>query len=353
LPKLSILLPTYNGERFLAEQLESILAQTDPDFELIAIDDGSADGTVAVLERFAARDRRIAVIPSQGNRGQNGRLVELLEHARGEFIAISDQDDRWAPDRNEKLFEALGDRQVVFARSELIGAGGERLHRTLLESLGHTPAVDDRLTALIAPMYSAHAMVVRRDAVVPEALFQRLPFDWLIGAEAALAGSLKYRDDAVVLHRLHSGNQHNIFHQARATRPLSRSSLSLIFMFRTAARIKQMDLFDYLGRSRRLDRSLQRDFLMLANRCQLVWFSPWRALRSDGGLRDLIVDTLASRAGSPDDLQRFRAHIDVLTQPSLSAPVRAAYAQRYAWVSGRAERDRTAAAAAAASPHGR
>lgn len=339
MPKLSILLPTYNGDRFLAEQIESILAQTDPDFELIAIDDGSTDGTVATLERFAARDQRIAVVPSQGNRGQNGRLVELLAHARGDFIAISDQDDRWAPDRNEKLFAGLGDRQIVFARSELIDAEGRPRGQSLLESFDAAYSERDRLRALIEPMFSAHAMLMRRAAIGAEAFSHRLPFDWLIALEAAFGDGLDYLDDAVVYHRLHADNQHNTFHQPHATSGvLTRSSLGLILMFRTPARLKQLAIFDYLGRSQRIERRLQRTFLMLADRCHAVWFSEWRALRSDGGLRAQIMDALAPLAGSDADLKRFDEHIAVLTGPLLSRPVRSEIRWRYHWVSGGLER---------------
>ena len=65
MPSLSILLPTYNGARFLAEQVESIRAQTFTDWRLLICDDGSTDDTVALLARLAA-DPRIAVLPSHG-----------------------------------------------------------------------------------------------------------------------------------------------------------------------------------------------------------------------------------------------------------------------------------------------
>jgi hypothetical protein len=60
-----------------------------------------------------------------------------------------------------------------------------------------------------------------------------------------------------------------------------------------------------------------------------VWFSEWRAIRSDGGLRDLIMETVTPLAGSPEDLARFRDHIDVLAGPLLSRPVRAEMTTRY------------------------
>jgi glycosyltransferase involved in cell wall biosynthesis len=330
MPKLSILLPTYNGAAFLDEQIDSILSQTDPSFELLMIDDGSSDTTPQMLTDYAARDDRLKVVPSTGNRGQNARLAELLGHAQGDYVAISDQDDRWASDRNAILFDALGDQAIVFGRSQLIDADGRDLGKSLLETFDCTYSKADRLHALIRPMFSAHAMLMRRDAMGVEALFQRLPFDWLIALEAIFGDGLDYRDSAVTYHRFHDGNQHNNFHLKRQRDPLvSRTTLSNIAMFRRPERLKQFMVFDYLSRSPRIDRGLQRQFRDVANRCYTVWFSEWRAIRSDGGLRDLIMETVTPLAGSPEDLARFRDHIDVLAGPLLSRPVRAEMTTRY------------------------
>src|SRR5579871_2870885 len=91
-PAVSVLLPVYNGERFLAAAVRSVLEQTFSDFELIAIDDGSTDGSRAILEDFARRDARVRVI-SRPNSGIVGALNDALAQARGEFAARMDADD--------------------------------------------------------------------------------------------------------------------------------------------------------------------------------------------------------------------------------------------------------------------
>src|SRR5262245_47416384 len=97
-PAVSVLMPVYNAGRFLAPALDSILAQTFADFELIAIDDGSSDGSGKVLAEFAARDRRVCVL-TQENCGIVATLNRALELARAPLVARMDADDLSRPDR--------------------------------------------------------------------------------------------------------------------------------------------------------------------------------------------------------------------------------------------------------------
>jgi len=93
-------MPVYNTERYVAEAVERILAQTFGDFEFIIIDDGSTDGSRAILERYTKKDDRIRLI-SRSNNGIVGARNEALEMARGELIAVMDSDDVALPERLE------------------------------------------------------------------------------------------------------------------------------------------------------------------------------------------------------------------------------------------------------------
>ncbi len=97
-PLISIVLPVYNAERYVADAIRSIIAQTYPRWELLVIDDGSADGSAAVAESFAARDSRIGVtrIPHAGLARAINTGIDL---ARGEMIARMDADDLCPPER--------------------------------------------------------------------------------------------------------------------------------------------------------------------------------------------------------------------------------------------------------------
>ena len=95
---ISVLMPVYNAERYLRKAVDSILAQTHRDFELIAVDDGSSDRSKEILDSYAARDPRVRVI-SRPNTGIVGALNDGLAEAKGVFIARMDADDIAVPTR--------------------------------------------------------------------------------------------------------------------------------------------------------------------------------------------------------------------------------------------------------------
>ena len=104
-PLVSVVLGTYNGEVYLQEQLRSVLAQTYPALEIIAIDDGSSDRTVDILREFAARDPRIRVVVNERNLGFIRNFEKGCRLAAGKFIALCDQDDYWFPEKITKMVE--------------------------------------------------------------------------------------------------------------------------------------------------------------------------------------------------------------------------------------------------------
>ncbi len=102
--KVSVLVPAYNAEAFVAETVESVRAQTHQDWELLVVDDGSTDRTVAVLESLAAVDPRIRVL-RQANAGTQAARNLALARATGEWIALLDHDDVWLPHKLERQLE--------------------------------------------------------------------------------------------------------------------------------------------------------------------------------------------------------------------------------------------------------
>lgn len=116
-PKVSIILPVHNGERFVAQALDSLRAQTMGDFEILCIDDGSTDSTASILASYAERDVRISVI-TQENAGPGIARNRGLDAATGDFVYCLDSDDLVAPDllaRAVDAFEKSGADMVLFA----------------------------------------------------------------------------------------------------------------------------------------------------------------------------------------------------------------------------------------------
>ena len=101
-PRISVLMPAYNSEKYIAAAIESILNQTFTDFEFIIINDGSTDDTAKIVDEYAKRDNRIKFVNNSKNKGLIGVLNEGLNLARGEYIARMDSDDISLPTRFER-----------------------------------------------------------------------------------------------------------------------------------------------------------------------------------------------------------------------------------------------------------
>jgi len=124
LPEISVVLPVYNGAEFLEAALASILEQKERDWELIAVDDGSTDGSAAILSRLARADRRIRVLKRE-HRGIVAALNEGLAAARGEFIARMDADDISSPDRLALQRQFLHDHPGIGLVATRVAYGGD------------------------------------------------------------------------------------------------------------------------------------------------------------------------------------------------------------------------------------
>jgi glycosyltransferase involved in cell wall biosynthesis len=126
-PRVSVLMPAYNHERYVAAAVESVLGQTYPEWELIVIDDASQDGTWEVLQSF--KDARLRLKRHEVNQGAHATLNEALKMARGEYIAIINSDDVFATNRMDRMLAAArasGEREVfVFTNVDFIGPAGE------------------------------------------------------------------------------------------------------------------------------------------------------------------------------------------------------------------------------------
>ena len=107
LPLVSVVMPSFNAERYIAESIDSVMAQTVEDLELIVVDDGSTDGTAAVAAARQRRDPRIRLLPQKANRGPAYARNVGIDHARGEMIAFIDSDDVWRPEKTEKQVAAM------------------------------------------------------------------------------------------------------------------------------------------------------------------------------------------------------------------------------------------------------
>jgi len=112
-PRVSVITAVYNGERFLAQAIDSVLGQTFTDFEYLVVDDRSTDGSRGILERYAALDDRVVLLRTEAHIHQGNAINTALRQARGEFIAILDADDLAHPERLEHQVAFLHARPDV------------------------------------------------------------------------------------------------------------------------------------------------------------------------------------------------------------------------------------------------
>jgi hypothetical protein len=164
-PRVSVVLPVWNGERFLARAIESVLLQTFDSLELLLIDDGSTDGTAEIARSFAERDPRVIILTRE-HRGVVDALNAGIAAARGEYIARMDADDVSFPSRLEKQIEFLDSRPdcvAVGSAVEIIDEIGEHVGtKTFAES--HDDIESDLIGGTSA---IAHPTVLaRRDALI-------------------------------------------------------------------------------------------------------------------------------------------------------------------------------------------
>ena len=106
--KVQILMSTYNGERYLAEQLDSIFRQTWPNIEVLVRDDGSKDATLEILNEYQKKHANLYVFPGT-NEGLTRSFLELIQKCDADYVAFSDQDDYWLENKIEVAVERLAE----------------------------------------------------------------------------------------------------------------------------------------------------------------------------------------------------------------------------------------------------
>ncbi len=210
---VSVCIATYNGERYLAHQLRSILDELTPDDEVVIVDDASTDGTLAVAEGID--DPRVRVIRQSANRGYVRTFEAAIAAATKDVVFLSDQDDEWVAGRRAALLEALGDRSIAAGDLVLLGDDApltspltRRPWRLGALPNGGSFGNELRLLAGDAPYYGC-AMALRRDAlelVLPFPDFLIESHDLWIATVGNTARTLAHVRRPVLRRRLHDAN---------------------------------------------------------------------------------------------------------------------------------------------------
>lgn len=210
--KISIALATYNGEHFLKELLDSVLAQTVSDFELVICDDSSTDSTFQIIAGYEKKDARIKIFQNEINLGFKKNFERILSLCKGEYIAFCDQDDIWTPDHLETLLTNIGDSDCIGANSLIIDENGTSQSKTFLEYLfiHQPPKNSDELFQheLYSNIIQGAASLIKSSLIkkalpIPEDVQYH---DYWFALNAGLNNGCKYIPKVILNYRRHTGN---------------------------------------------------------------------------------------------------------------------------------------------------
>jgi glycosyltransferase involved in cell wall biosynthesis len=206
IPLVSVVLGTYNGEAYLHEQLRSVLAQTWPALEIIAIDDCSGDRTVDILREYAGRDPRMRVVVNERNLGFVRNFEKGCRLAGGKYIALCDQDDYWFPEKIAKMVAAIDGYPMVYCDSDLCDEALQPLGRRISDLVHYQSFGDCRQLCVFSRMYG-HATLITRDLFARASPFlEEVPHDGWLAYHATLYGGVLYLPEVLVKYRQHAGN---------------------------------------------------------------------------------------------------------------------------------------------------
>jgi glycosyltransferase involved in cell wall biosynthesis len=207
-PRISVCIATYNGERFLKDQLSSILTQITPTDEVIIVDDASTDGTVDLIRGFG--DDRIHLIKHESNQGVVRSFERALRAATGDIIFLSDQDDLWSPNKVTEFLRAFKehpDSAIIISDATIIDEHDATIARSACARLRFR-------SGLLANLLHARFVGCRmafRSTLVPKVLpfpnHLRIVHDiWIGTANWIIGGKTWYIDKPLTFYRLHGDN---------------------------------------------------------------------------------------------------------------------------------------------------
>lgn len=211
---VSVVMATYNGERYLRQQLDSILQQTYRHIELVVVDDGSTDKTLSILNEYAALDDRIHVFPAEKNIGLVANFERGIRLARGEFVALSDQDDIFRKDKMDLLVTALENHpnyDLVISDLSLIDEEGREISPSMWHYQKLVPKPGKPFRRLVYSSFATGCAMMFRRRLLQVAL----PFppdclvhDWWLAVVSASSkgGGLFLVKEPLTAYRQHRAN---------------------------------------------------------------------------------------------------------------------------------------------------
>ncbi|MDE3252584.1 MAG: glycosyltransferase [Bacteroidota bacterium] len=203
---ISVVLCSYNGSRFIREQVESILQQSYPIHELLISDDASEDDTFQILEELASKDSRIRLIRNQVNQGFTANFQQALCSAKHDWIAIADQDDIWNPGKLSVLLDSW-DKSASLIYCDSIRFQERIPVRVNPNNRYRKVSGNDPKKIAVFNTVSGHAMLIKKSLLekalpFPEGVF----YDWWLAIIAMSVSQVQFVPEVLVYQRVHDRN---------------------------------------------------------------------------------------------------------------------------------------------------
>ena len=209
---ISIAMTTYNGEKYLREQLDSILTQTYKNFELIICDDCSKDKTRKILTEYEQKDNRIKIYFNEENLGFKKNFEKAISFCNGDYIAFCDQDDVWNSTKLELSLSEIKSYSLLCTNAELTDSNLKPLGYTMKDSITIPNFTKDNLEIL---KNLIHHNFVQGATILAKSVFIKkyLPIpkdvifhDWYYAVCAMCENGIKYLDNCTIKYRQHQSN---------------------------------------------------------------------------------------------------------------------------------------------------
>ncbi|MBN1392851.1 MAG: glycosyltransferase family 2 protein [Sedimentisphaerales bacterium] len=249
---VDILLAAYNGQKYLAAQIDSILAQSYQDWQLLIRDDGSSDDTVKIIKEYAGRlpDKIRLITDNENHLGASLNFGKLLEYADSDYVMFCDQDDVWLPNKIELTLNAMKAAEQIYPDKPILVHTDLRITDSRLNTIADSmwryqklyPEVGDDLNKIMAQNVVTGCTVMinkKARAVSIPIPKEAVLYDWWIALNVCKHGKIVYLSTPSILYRQHSDNEvgaqkMNIVHflkKLRSTRELMSARYRMIKKF--------------------------------------------------------------------------------------------------------------------------
>ncbi|MBV9961931.1 MAG: glycosyltransferase family 2 protein [Parafilimonas sp.] len=203
---VSIVIATYNGEKYLQEQLDSIFQQTYKNLEIIAVDDASTDNTLQILNAYSLKYDNMNVFANKANIGYIKNFEKGFMLSSGNFIAPCDQDDVWHADKIKLLVEAINDCVLAYCDSFVCNERLETDGKKISDRVHFTNLNNCLQQAVFSRIYG-NTILFKHELLKKIIPFTEiLPHDWWITFNATIGGCIKFLDKPMVYYRQHTQN---------------------------------------------------------------------------------------------------------------------------------------------------